>query len=120
MHDDIVQIGNNAEACDFKTYLLTCKSNNDLEPLKYFLRIELTRGLQGLFLCQHKYALEIINECGLLGAEPANFPIEENHKLALANGHPLEDVTRYRRLVGRLICLSITRPKLVYAVHILS
>lgn len=38
-----------------------------------------------MFLFQLKYALEIIEECGLLGAKPADFPIEENHKLAL--GH---------------------------------
>jgi len=38
-----------------------------------------------MFLCQHKYALEIIHECGLSGAKPTEFSIEENHKLALTN-----------------------------------
>lgn len=73
-----------------------------------------------MFLCQRKYALDIIDECGLLGARPVEFPIEENHKLALATGRVLTDATRYRRLVGRLIYLTITRPELTYALHILS
>jgi len=95
-------------------------SNNDLGALKYFLGIEVVRRPQGLFLCQGKYALEIFYECGLLGAKPASFPLEGNHKLAIATGPYLQDPTRYQRLVGRLIYLTITRPDLVYAVHSLS
>ena len=91
-----------------------------LGPLHYFWGIEVARGPKGLFLCQRKYALEIVNECGLLGVKPADFPIEQNHKLALAKGKELEDPTSYRRLIGRLIDLTITRPNLTYVVHILS
>ena len=119
--DDIVLAGNDTQTCNnFKTYLNACFSMKDLGPLKYFLGIEVAHGWQGLFLCQRKYAPEIIDECGLLGANPAEFPIEENHKLALADGRLLEDATRYRWLAGRSIYLTITRPDLVYAVHMLS
>ena len=52
------------------------------------------------------------------GVKPVDFSIEENHKLALATGRTLNDATRYRRLVGRLMYLTITRPD--HAVHILS
>jgi len=72
-----------------------------------------------MFLCQCKDALEIIDECGLLGAKPIDFPIAESHKLALACGQPLKDAARYRRLVGCLIYLTITRPDLTYAIHVL-
>ena len=119
--DDIVLASNNiAASTAFKAYLHHCFSIKDLGPLKYFLGIEVARGPNGMFLCQRKYALEIIDECGLLGAKPVDFPIPENHKLALACGPPLKDAARYRRLVGRLIYLSITRPDLTYAVHVLS
>jgi len=37
-------------------------------------------------LRQRKYALDIINECGLLEAKPVAFPIEENHQLTKASG----------------------------------
>ena len=55
-----------------------------------------------------------------MGTQPADFPIEENHKLTLAAGQDLNDATRYRRLVGRLIYLTISRPDLTYALHMLS
>ncbi|XP_061338519.1 uncharacterized mitochondrial protein AtMg00810-like [Gastrolobium bilobum] len=64
--------------------------------------------------------MDILNECGLLGCKPAAFPIDQNHQLALANGPAFEDPTRYRRIVGRLVYLTITRPELSYAVRTLS
>ena len=80
--DDIVLAGNDAHACDeFKNYLHAYFSIKDLGPLKYFLGIEVARNLQGLFLCQRKYALDIIDECGLLGSKPTETPMEVNHKL---------------------------------------
>ena len=56
----------------------------------------------------------------MLGAKPSGFPIEQNHKLGLATGSVLADLEIYRRLVGRLIYLAVTRPDLAYSVHILS
>jgi len=100
--------------------LNNCFQIKDLGPLKYFLGIEVARGPQGLFLCQRKYSLEIIEECGLLGTKPIKFPMETNHKLALASGPKLSDATQYMHLIGRLICLTITRLELCYAVHVVS
>ena len=98
----------------------SCFHIKDLGPLKYFLGIDVARSPQGLFPRQRKYALEIIEECGLLGSKSVGFPMEANYKLALPDRPVIKDPTRYRRLVGRLIYLTITRPELCYAVHILS
>ena len=64
--------------------------------------------------------MEIIDESGVLGAKPMDFPMETNHKLALAHGPNLDEPTRFRRLVGRLIYLTITEPELSFVVHVLS
>ncbi|GAA0168446.1 hypothetical protein LIER_23160 [Lithospermum erythrorhizon] len=77
-------------------------------------------GIDGIFLSQHKYTLDIISETGLLGSKPAAFPIEQNHSLALAKGAEFADPERYRRLVGQLIYLAFTRPDLAYTMHILT
>ncbi|WOH00046.1 hypothetical protein DCAR_0519402 [Daucus carota subsp. sativus] len=119
--DDLIISGNDSAALRvFKDYLCDCFHMKDLGSLKYFLGIEVARSSSGLFLCQRKYTLDIISEVGLLGAKPADCPIEQNHKLGLANGKLLSDPASYRRLVGRLIYLVVTRPDLAYSVHILS
>ncbi|XP_021854883.2 uncharacterized mitochondrial protein AtMg00810-like [Spinacia oleracea] len=91
----------------------------DLGPLKYFLGIEVARSALGLFLCQRKYTLDIITEAGLSGAKPCGFPIEQNHRLSLAEGPLIADPEAYRCLVGRLVYLAVTRPDLAYSVHVL-
>ncbi|XP_010445845.1 PREDICTED: uncharacterized protein LOC104728583 [Camelina sativa] len=57
-----------------------------------------------------KYALDIINEVGLLGCQPSVVPIELIHNLATIKGPVYANPEKYRRLVGRLIYLTITRP----------
>ena len=114
--DDLMLTGNTSSACaEFKAYLNHFFQIKDLGPLKYFLGIEVARGPWGLILSQRKYALEIIDESGLLGARPMDSPMETNLQLALAHGPNIDDPTRYRRLVGLLISLIITRPELSYA-----
>ena len=80
----------------------------------------MARSPEGFFLCQRKYALDIINEVGLLEAKPVCVPIEQNHRLALFTSKFLVHREKYRRLVGNLIYLCFTRPELSYSVHILS
>ncbi|XP_074271737.1 secreted RxLR effector protein 161-like [Silene latifolia] len=64
--------------------------------------------------------MSIVLETGMAGAKTVYTPIPQRHNLALAKGYVLKDVMKYRRLVGRLVYLTITKPDLVYAVHILS
>lgn len=119
--DDLIISGNNSAALAiFKKYLSTRFHMKDLGVLKYFLGIEVARSPTGIFLCQRKYSLDIISATGLLGAKPASFPIEQNHRLAHASGNSLPNPEPYRRLVGRLFYLTVTRPDLAYSVHILS
>ncbi|XP_021753578.1 uncharacterized protein LOC110718919 [Chenopodium quinoa] len=46
--------------------------------------------------------------------------MEQNHRLAHASGEPFAHPDQYRRLVGRLVYLSATRPELSYSVHVLA
>lgn len=119
--DDMIVSGSDLGALEaLKKYLSSCFHMKDLGVLRYFLGIEVARSSEGISLCQRKYVVDIITECGLLGSRPAGFLMESNHKLAESTSAPLEDAEAYRRLVGRLIYLSFTRPDLAYSVHILS
>lgn len=47
-------------------------------------------------------------------------PPNQNLKLTNDDGSPLVDVLRYRRLIERLLYLTLTRPYIQFAVHFLS
>lgn len=64
--------------------------------------------------------MEILEDSGFLGAKTSKAPFDQNLHLTQEEGVELADASQYRRLVGRLIYLTITRPDLAYAVHILS
>lgn len=63
--DDLIISGNDSSAIvRFKKYLGECFHMKDLGTLKYFLGIEVSRSSEGIFLCQRKYTLDIIEETG--------------------------------------------------------
>lgn len=119
--DDLIISGNTTSLIKgFKEYLSTCFYMKDLGISKYFLGIELARSPSGIYLCQRKYALDIIKEAGLLASKPVAFPIDQNHRLALAKNNDFPNAPAYRRLVGQLIYLLNTLPDLAYVVQVLS
>ncbi|GAB2279700.1 hypothetical protein Dimus_039365 [Dionaea muscipula] len=73
-----------------------------------------------MYLNQRKYALDLLKETGMTEAKPLALPMDVNQKLSADQGTSLEDPSRYRRMIGKLIYLTITRPDICYAVHILS
>ncbi|XP_058092112.1 uncharacterized mitochondrial protein AtMg00810-like [Magnolia sinica] len=119
--DDILVADNDISQIElFKKILSTHFKTRDLGSLKYFLRLEVARSSKGIFLNQHKYALDILFDSGQLSARTARFPMEQHLKLNTQDGDLLPDPGLYRRLVDRLIYLTITRPDIVYAVNTLS
>lgn len=119
--DDILITGNDLTTInELKSFLNTKFRIKDLGDLKYFLGIEVAHSKQGIFISQRKYMLDILSDVGFLGSRPTNFPMEQNLKLLPDDGDPLDDPVKYKRLVGRLIYLTITRPDITYPVHLLS
>ena len=56
----------------------------------------------------------------MLGCKPARTPMEASLKLSKDDGELLHDAGMYRRLIGRLLFLTITRPDITYSMHKLS
>ena len=71
-------------------------------------------------MSHRKYALDILQDTGLTGARSEKIPMEQNLKLSLTEGEKLNDPSKYRRLVDRLIYLTVTRPDIVYSVRMLN
>lgn len=80
----------------------------------------MARSKASITICQRKYTLDILEEAGLLGVKPAKVPTEPDVVLLPTGSNPVKDPTRFRRLTGKLIYLTITRPEIIYAVNTLT
>ena len=115
--DDIVITGSDQDGIKkLKQHLFTHFQTKDLGKLKYFLGIEIAQSSSGVVLSQRKYALDILEETGMLDCKPVDTPMDPNVKLVLGQGESLGDPGRYRRLVGKLNYLTITRPDISFPV----
>lgn len=93
----------------------------DLGSLHFFLGIQISRNALGIFMNQHKYVTDLLKDFEGVCTKSSLVPLEHHHNLLKASDSPfLNDVTAYRRLFGRLIYLTISRPDLSYAVHVLA
>ncbi|CAL2230655.1 unnamed protein product [Prunus armeniaca] len=118
--DDLIITGSNMrEIHKLKSFLHKKFAIKDLGSLKYLLGIEIASSSKGLFLNQHKYVLDLLQETGMLETKPVITPIDYKAKLGL-DGDLLADASCYQRLVGRLIYLTITRPHISHAVSLVS
>ncbi|RVW25919.1 Retrovirus-related Pol polyprotein from transposon RE2 [Vitis vinifera] len=89
--DDIVITGSDQDGIQkLKQHLFTYFQTKDLGKLKYFLGIEIAQSSSSVVLSQRK------------------------------TGGPLGDPGRYRRLVGKLNYLTITRPDISFPVSVVS
>jgi len=119
--DDIVITGDDTIGIvSLKKHLHERFQTKDLGSLKYFLGIEVAKSKKGVHLSQRKYVLDMLSEAGMLGCRSIDSPMDVNVKLLPDQGELLEDVGRYRRLVGKLNYLTITRPDITFAVSVVS
>lgn len=88
--------------------------------LGYFLGIKAIRTPRGLHLMQRKYITDLLTKANMLNVKPVATPLLSSPKLSIKSGTPLPDPHEYRRLVGSLQFLALTRPDISYAVNKLS
>ncbi|KAL0641875.1 hypothetical protein Bca4012_102599 [Brassica carinata] len=123
--DDIIITGSDKEGIiATKEFLKSMFEIKDLGEMKYFLGIEICRSKEGLFMSQRKYTLDLLKGAGAYGGKTARMPMEDGYKVPregeIEDSKPYQDPKLYRKLVGKLIYLTITRPDICFAVNQVS
>jgi len=119
--DDMMIAGNDKqEIIKLKQQLSSQFHMKDLGELRYFLGLEIVRTAQGLFVSQKKYITDLVREYNLAHSKPMKLPLHTQVKLTATSGTPLSQPEQYRRLIGKLLYLTLTRPDVSYAVQLLS
>ena len=119
--DDIIITRSDVEGIQrLKQFLQKEFNTKDLGRLRYFLGIEVAYANGCIALSQRKYTLDILKEVGLHDAKPGEAPMDPGVRLDNENGELLHNPEKYRRLVGKLNYLTITRPDISFAVSMVS
>ena len=56
----------------------------------------------------------------MMGSKPVDTPMDLNTKFGRDDGEDFTNIGRHRRLVGKLIYLTVTRPYITFSVGVAS
>ena len=118
--DVIVITGSDSKGISsLKSFLQSQFHTKDLGMLRYFLGIEVIRSKHEIFLYLRKYVLDLLSETGKLEIKLcSSLMVPDLH--FTEEGKTFEDLERYRRLVGKLNYLTITRLDIAHSVSFVS
>lgn len=94
--DDIVITGDDcAGISSIKSFLHTNFPKKDLNQLKYFLGVEVTRSTNGrIFLSRRNYVLDLLGGTRNMGAKPCRTQMVPNAHLTKDDGDPSDDLEK--------------------------
>ncbi|WMV55064.1 hypothetical protein MTR67_048449 [Solanum verrucosum] len=92
----------------------------DLGLMAYFLGVEIKQNEDNVFICQKKYAQEILKKFHMEDSKVMSTPMNQKENFSKDDGTEKVDEAYYRSLIGCLMYLTATRPDILYAVSFLS
>lgn len=119
--DDLFVTGSCMELiCKFKDEMKEVFEMTDLGRMTFFLGIQVQQKEEEIFVCQQKYAKEVLKKFNMEECKPAATPMNQKEKFCKEDGAEKVDERLYRSLIGCLMYLTATRPDIIHAVSLLS
>nr|GEX94207.1 retrovirus-related Pol polyprotein from transposon TNT 1-94 [Tanacetum cinerariifolium] len=117
--DDIIFASTDPKACDIFSNEMSSKFQMSMMgQMSFFLSLQVSQSLEGIFINQSKFALQILKKFGMDSCDSVDTHTSMVDRLKLdedPSGIPI-DQTRFRRMTGSLMYLTASRPDLVFAV----
>nr|GEV62323.1 hypothetical protein [Tanacetum cinerariifolium] len=115
--DDIIFASTNTVMFNEFANSMTTKSKMSMMgQMSFFLGLQISQSLRGIFINQSKYASKIVKKYGMLSSDFVDTPLVKKSKLDEdLQGKPVE-ATLYHGMTGSLMYLTSSRPDLTYAV----
>lgn len=114
--DDILVIGNSyPQIRKVKDFLHSEFTIENLGEADFFLGIQILPTAQGIVVSQQNYILDILQETNLMDAKPSDTPFPTCCKISKNDGTLLVNPSKYKRLVGRLLYLTVTKLDITFA-----
>ncbi|GJY36095.1 retrovirus-related pol polyprotein from transposon TNT 1-94 [Tanacetum coccineum] len=118
--DDLIFIGNSQSMInDLKKSMTREFEMTDIGLMSYYLGIEVKQTDEGIFICQERYAKEILKRFDMDKCNPVGTPIEHKANPSKHDRGKVVDLTLFKSLVGSLRYLTCTRPDILFAVGLI-
>lgn len=119
--DDLIFTGDDEYMIeDFKNSMMNEFNISDLGRMRYFLGIEVLQRDDGIFICQKKYAMEVLRRFGMEESNSVLNPVVPGFKICKDVDGVKVDATFFKQAVGSLMYLTATRPDLMFVVSLIS
>ena len=113
--------GNNRNLVDkFKKEMMQEFEMTDLGLMTYFLSMEVQQNQHEIFICQKKYAKEILKKFQMNECKAMSTPMNPKEKLCKEDGTHQVDEAHFRSLIGCLMYLTATRLEIQFPISVLS
>nr|GFB69966.1 retrotransposon protein, putative, unclassified [Tanacetum cinerariifolium] len=115
--DDIIFAASTLDLCDLFANLMCSKFKMSMMgKISFFLGLQISQNLRGIFINQSKYSLELLKKYGFESCDPVDTPMVEKSKLDEDREGKASDQSHYRGMIGTLLYLTASRPDLQFAI----
>ncbi|MCH82787.1 copia-type polyprotein [Trifolium medium] len=104
----------------FKDSMMNTFDMTDLGKMRHFLGIEVTQSSEGIFVCQQKYAKDILEKFKMDKSNAVCSPIVTGTRLSKHDKGDEVNPTEFKQIIGSLMYLTATRPDLMFVVHMIA
>jgi hypothetical protein len=119
--DDLIVTGSNIQQVEeFKQKMMQVFEMTDLGLMSFFLGMEIKQSKEEIFICQKKYAKEILKKFHMENCKPITSPMNQKDQFSKEDGTARVDEEKFRSLIGCLLYLTATGPNILYARSLLS
>ncbi|GJU14954.1 retrovirus-related pol polyprotein from transposon TNT 1-94 [Tanacetum coccineum] len=115
--DDIIFDSTCQDMCDdFSKIMHDEFEMSMMGELNFFLGLQIKQIEDGIFLNQSKYIKEMLKKFGLEYSKPMKTPMSSDTKLTKDEECESVDSTKYRGMIGSLLCLTASRPNIMFSI----
>ncbi|XP_075473355.1 uncharacterized protein LOC142504363 [Primulina tabacum] len=115
--DDIIFGASSQKHVDeFVKCMCTTFEMSMVGELSFFLGLQIKQMHDGIFLCQSKYAKNLVKKFSTENTKHMKTPLGSTEKLSKDDIAAGVDNTQYRRIIGSLLYLSASRPDIMFSV----
>ncbi|RDX92335.1 putative mitochondrial protein, partial [Mucuna pruriens] len=119
--DDLIYTGNDMSMMiKFKKSMMQAFDMTDLGKMRFFLGIEVLQKPGGIFVCQQKYANDVLKKFAMSESKHVKSLIVPGRKISRDVDCVIVDDTYFKQIVGSLMYLTATRPDIMFNVSLIS